>query len=88
MSATVLRHVRLARPRLAARGLLAFLAELDDRYRARVRLAQLDDRMLRDIGVTRADDRRRAAPAARLISRAGSAPAPRRPPPPAPSRER
>ena len=58
MSATVLRHVRLARPRLAVRGLLACLAELDARYRARVRLAQLDDQMLRDIGITRADDRR------------------------------
>ena len=56
MSATTaLRHVRLARPRLAARGLLAFLADLDARHRARVRLAHLDDRMLDDIGVTRAD---------------------------------
>jgi uncharacterized protein YjiS (DUF1127 family) len=55
MSATVLRPVRLPRPRLAARGLLGFLADLDARWRARARLAELDDRMLRDIGVSRAD---------------------------------
>jgi uncharacterized protein YjiS (DUF1127 family) len=55
MSATVLRPVRLARPRHAARGLIAFLAELDARYRDRAQLAELDDRMLRDIGVTRAE---------------------------------
>jgi len=54
MSATVLRNVRIARPRLAARGLLSFFAELDRRYRTRVRLNTLDDRMLRDIGITRA----------------------------------
>jgi uncharacterized protein YjiS (DUF1127 family) len=55
MSATVLRHVRIARPRLAARGLIAWLAELDARHRARVRLASLDDHLLRDIGITRAE---------------------------------
>jgi uncharacterized protein YjiS (DUF1127 family) len=55
MFATVLRPVRLARPRLTARGLLAFLAGLDARWRARVRLVELDDRTLRDIGVSRAD---------------------------------
>lgn len=56
MSATVaLSPARLVRPRLAARGLVDFLAVLDARYRARVRLADLDDRMLADIGVTRAD---------------------------------
>ena len=55
MSATVLRHVRPARPRLAVRGLLAALAALDARYRARVQLAQLDDHILRDIGIGRAE---------------------------------
>ena len=55
MSATVLRNVRLARPRLAVRGLFAALADLDMRYRARVQLAQLDDHILRDIGIGRAE---------------------------------
>jgi uncharacterized protein YjiS (DUF1127 family) len=54
MTATVLRPVRLARPRLAARGVIAWLVELDARRRAHARLAELDDHMLRDIGVTRA----------------------------------
>ena len=48
-------HVRLARPRLAVRGLFAALADLDRRYRARVQLAQLDDHILRDIGIGRAE---------------------------------
>jgi uncharacterized protein YjiS (DUF1127 family) len=55
MSATVLRPVRFARPRLAVRRLIAFLGELDARRRARARLAALDDHLLRDIGVSRAD---------------------------------
>jgi uncharacterized protein YjiS (DUF1127 family) len=55
MSATVLRPVRVARPRLTMRGLIAWLADLDARHRARLRLASLDDHLLRDIGVTRAD---------------------------------
>lgn len=46
---------RLARPRLTARGIVAFLVALDSRYRARVRLAELDERMLADIGVSRAE---------------------------------
>lgn len=55
MLTTALRPARLPWPRLAARGLLAFLIDLDARYRARVHLATLDDRMLRDVGITRAD---------------------------------
>ena len=51
----VLSHVRLARPRLAVRGLFAALADLDRRYRARVQLAQLDDHILRDIGIGRGE---------------------------------
>jgi uncharacterized protein YjiS (DUF1127 family) len=55
MSATVLRHVRLARPRRTVRGLLGFLADLDARWRARAQLARLDDHILRDIGISRAE---------------------------------
>ena len=51
----VLSHVRLARPRLAVRGLFAALADLDARHRARVQLAQLDDHILRDIGIGRGE---------------------------------
>lgn len=54
-AASALRHVRIARPRLAVRGLVAYLLDLDARYRARVGLERIDDRMLRDIGVSRAD---------------------------------
>ena len=50
----VLSHVRLARPRLAVRGLFAALADLDRASRPRP-LAQLDDHILRDIGIGRAE---------------------------------
>lgn len=50
-----LRHVRTARPRLSARGVLDFLAALDARHQARQHMAKLDDHLLRDIGITRAD---------------------------------
>jgi uncharacterized protein YjiS (DUF1127 family) len=56
MSATsVLRHVRIARPRWSVRGVLDFLAAADARHRANLHLRELDDHILRDIGVTRAD---------------------------------
>jgi uncharacterized protein YjiS (DUF1127 family) len=35
--------------------MIAFLTDLDARWRSRARLAELDDRMLRDIGVSRAE---------------------------------
>lgn len=50
-----LRHARLRRPRLTARGLLDRLVRFDALWRARAHLEALDDRMLRDIGLTRAD---------------------------------
>jgi uncharacterized protein YjiS (DUF1127 family) len=52
---TALRSARTTRPRLTARGLLGFLAAVNDRARVRHQLTTMDDHILRDIGVTRAD---------------------------------
>jgi uncharacterized protein YjiS (DUF1127 family) len=52
---TVLSPVRIARPRLTVRGLLAKLVRFDALYRSRMDLAALDDHLLRDVGLTRAD---------------------------------
>ena len=52
-STTALRPVRIARPRLTVRALVAAFAEADRRYRARQQLARLDDHLLRDMGLTR-----------------------------------
>jgi uncharacterized protein YjiS (DUF1127 family) len=52
---TALRSAHTPRPRLPARGLLGFLAAVNDRARVRHQLTTMDDHILRDIGVTRAD---------------------------------
>jgi uncharacterized protein YjiS (DUF1127 family) len=52
---SALRHLRVARPRWSARGVLDFLAAADARHRGNLHLRELDDRLLGDIGIIRAD---------------------------------
>ncbi len=55
MTTTTAQRSVHARPRLTARGVLAYFVALDQRVRTRHQLAALDDRILSDIGLTRAD---------------------------------